>query len=48
MHEAEWETRKRRIDTRLRSLSPPWQIIPWHAGLDVTKLERHAVTEDPH
>jgi type I restriction enzyme R subunit len=47
MHEAEWETRKRRIDTRLRSLSPPWQIIPWHAGLDVTKLERHAVTEIP-
>ena len=47
MGESEWVTRKNRIDARLRSLSPPWQIIPWHAGLDVTKLERHAVTEIP-
>ena len=27
MNEAEWLTRKKRIDTRLRALNPPWQII---------------------
>ena len=36
-----------RIDTRLRSFNPPWQIIPWHAGLDTSKLTCHAVTEFP-
>ncbi|MBE7499731.1 MAG: DEAD/DEAH box helicase family protein [Verrucomicrobiales bacterium] len=47
MHEAEWQTRKQRIDTRLRGLNPPWDIIPYHAGLDVARLTRHAVTEFP-
>jgi type I restriction enzyme R subunit len=47
MNEAEWLTRKTRIDTRLRSLSPRWEIIPWRAGLDVSRLERHVVTEIP-
>lgn len=47
MHEAEWQTRKQRIDTRLRSLNPPWQIIPYRPGLDVARLNRHAVTEFP-
>jgi len=47
MHEAEWLTRKKRIDTRLRSLNPSWQIIPWHVGLDTSKLTCHAVTEFP-
>jgi type I restriction enzyme R subunit len=47
MHEAEWQTRKQRIDTKLRSLNPPWQIIPWHAGLDTSKLAGHAVAEFP-
>lgn len=27
MNEAEWQTRKKRIDTKLRSLNPAWQII---------------------
>ena len=36
-----------RIDSRLRSFNPPWQIIPWHAGLDTSKLTCHAVTEFP-
>jgi hypothetical protein len=31
MTESEWQIRKQRIDTRLRSLSPPWQIT----GLEV-------------
>jgi type I restriction enzyme R subunit len=47
MHEAEWLTRKKRIDTKLRALNPSWQIIPWHAGLDTSKLTCHAVTEFP-
>jgi type I restriction enzyme, R subunit len=47
MDESEWQTRKRRIDTRLSSLNPPWQIVPWRAGLDVSTLHRHAVTEFP-
>jgi type I restriction enzyme R subunit len=46
-NEAEWLTRKLRIDTRLRALNPPWQIIPWHDGLDTSKLTCHAVTEFP-
>ena len=47
MSESEWKTRKLRIDARLRSLSPAWEIIPWKAGLDVSRLERHIVTEIP-
>ena len=47
MNEAEWLTRKKRIDTKLRSLNPPWQIIPWYDGLDTSKLSCHAVTEFP-
>ena len=46
-NEAEWLTRKLRIDTRLRALNPQWQIIPWKAGLDTSKLNCHAVTEFP-
>jgi len=47
MHEAEWQTRKMRIDTRLRSLSPAWQIIPRREGLDASALICLAVTEFP-
>ena len=47
MHEAEWLTRKARIDTRLRGCNPPWQIIPWQADLDTSKFAFHAVTEFP-
>ena len=47
MHEAEWQTRKSRIDTRLRSLNPPWRILPYCAGLDLSKLSCHAVEELP-
>jgi hypothetical protein len=47
MNEAEWQTRKLRIDARLRSLSPAWEISPWRTGLNVSRLERHIVTEIP-
>ena len=47
MDEAEWQTRKERIDTRLRSAQPPWKIIPYKDGLDFASLSCHAVTELP-
>ncbi|MDH7576430.1 MAG: DEAD/DEAH box helicase family protein [Bacillota bacterium] len=47
LDEREWQTRKERIDKRLRSLSQPWQIIKYHDGLDPSILERHAVEEYP-
>ncbi len=47
MHESEWQTRKQRIDTRLRACNPPWQIIPWNEGLDTAALTYHALTEFP-
>jgi len=45
--EAEWLTRKNRIDTKLRALNPQWQIVPWQENLDTSKLVCHAVTEFP-
>jgi len=47
MNESEWQTRKQRIDARLRSLSPSWQIIPWREGFTLSTLARHCVTEFP-
>ncbi len=47
MDESEWQTRKRRIDTRLRSLHPAWQIVPWRSTLNLSALHCHAVTEFP-
>jgi type I restriction enzyme R subunit len=46
-NEAEWLTRKKRIDTKLLSHNPAWQIIPWHDGLNCSQLTCHAVTEIP-
>jgi hypothetical protein len=46
-NEAEWLTRKKRIDTKLRSLNPQWQIVSWDEGLDTTRLACHGVTEFP-
>ena len=47
MNEAEWQTRKQRIDTWLRSAHPSWQIVRYREGLDFSKLDRHAVEELP-
>ena len=47
MDESEWQTRKDRIDTRLRSCSPPWRVVPWRATLDLSSLHCQAVTEFP-
>jgi hypothetical protein len=45
--EAEWPTRKQRIDTKLRALNPKWQIIRYHDGLDLSRLTCHVVEELP-
>ena len=47
MHESEWQTRKARIDSRLRLLPLPWPIVRYHVGLDVSSFPRVAVTEFP-
>jgi type I restriction enzyme R subunit len=47
MSEGEWLTRKSRIDARLRSMNPPWTIIPYREGLNFSGLDAHAVEELP-
>src|SRR6266581_784379 len=47
MDEAEWKTRRDRIDKRLRACNPPWQLIRWKEGLATSNLTCHAVTEFP-
>jgi len=46
-YEAEWLTRKNRIDTRLRALTPPWKIIRYKDGLNLSSLHCTAVEEFP-
>jgi len=43
--ESEWQTRKRRIDTRLRALG--WKIMPHKLGMDTSKLDAVALEEYP-
>ena len=45
--EAEWLTRKTRIDTKLGTTRPPWMITRHREGLDESALTHHAVTEYP-
>jgi len=45
--EAEWRTRKTRIDTKLGTTRPPWTIVPYRDGMDESALTHHAVTEYP-
>ena len=47
MSELEWQTRKERIDTRLRNMRPAWKIVPFREGLDTSRLHGVAVTEYP-
>src|ERR1035437_9108972 len=47
MSEPEWLTRKKRIDIRLRSMTPSWKIIRYHDGLDLSALHYVAVEEFP-
>jgi type I restriction enzyme R subunit len=45
--EAEWLTRKTRIDTKLGTTRPPWTIIGHREGLEESALAHHAVMEYP-
>ena len=45
--ESEWQTRKQRIDAMLRCSNPPWKIIRYHDGLDLSALHCCAVEEFP-
>lgn len=45
--ELEWQTRRDRINNRLRALNPPWEIVPYSEKLDIKNLDRHAVEEYP-
>ncbi len=45
--ELEWKTRRDRINKKLRSVNPPWEIIKHYDGLDTSKLSHHAVEEYP-
>jgi len=45
--ELEWQTRRDRINKKLRALKPAWNIIKFREGLDVFALDRHAVEEYP-
>ena len=47
MTEYEWQTRKERIDKKLKSLNPPWKIIKYSDRLDTKGLHRCAVEEFP-
>jgi type I restriction enzyme R subunit len=47
MAESEWETRKQRIDKRLRGSNPAWKIVRYREGLDVSNLNGVAVEEFP-
>lgn len=47
MNESEWLTRKKRIDSKLRSLNPKWEIVRYKEGMDCSVLARHAVEEYP-
>lgn len=47
MTELEWQTRKKRIDTKLKGLPQPWQIIKHKEGMDTSSLNFCAVEEYP-
>jgi len=47
LSEHEWQTRRDRINRRLKALNPPWEIINYSEKLDTSSLDRHAVEEYP-
>ena len=40
MPELEWQTRKQRIDTKLTSIQPAWQVISYRPDIDLIPLLR--------
>ena len=47
LSESEWVTRKKRIDSKLKAMNPAWEIIRYKDGLELSRLNRHAVEEFP-
>jgi type I restriction enzyme, R subunit len=47
MTESEWQTRKNRIDKRLKNLPQPWKILKYKEGLNIPSLHAIAVEEYP-
>lgn len=47
MDELEWQTRRERINKKLKSVNPPWSIIRYKNDLDTSSLNSHAVEEYP-
>jgi len=45
--EREWQTRRDRINKKLKSLLPAWNIVKYKDGMDVSSLICHAVEEYP-
>jgi len=45
--ELEWQTRRDRINKKLKDLRPAWNIIKYSEGLDTAALSCHAVEEYP-
>ena len=42
--ESEWLTRKKRIDSKL---TPDWKIVRYKEGMNLSRLDCHAVEEFP-
>lgn len=47
LNESEWLTRKRRIDSKLKGMKPPWKIVKFINGMDISALDRCAIEELP-
>ena len=46
--ELEWQTRRDRINKKLKALKPSWKIIKYSEKLNTQSLKRYAVEEYPH
>ena len=47
VEELEWQTRRDRINKKLKTLKPAWKIIKHWEGLDTSTLDHYAVEEYP-
>lgn len=45
--ELEWQTRRDRINKRLKALNPAWKVVKYSEKLNTKTLKRHAVEEYP-
>lgn len=45
--EFEWQTRRDRINTKLKALNPAWNIVKYRPELETSTLNHHAIEEFP-